>query len=165
MHPSISPSGQWLAYEKCEIEMQKPPILCAKIKSRSIHLLNLKTMKTQKIADSCAFPVFSPDASKIAYFDIADEKWVLKIADTGIKAEDQGLLSRKDLEIIEDLVVKLGNDDYQTRETAKIALMRFGKSALNKLIQLEKSVSDPEVRYRLKEIIEFMQTEIPVVPK
>ncbi|MCD4656734.1 MAG: hypothetical protein K8S87_04235 [Planctomycetes bacterium] len=165
MHPCISPSGQWLAYEKCEIEMLKPPILCAKIKSHSIHLLNLKTMETRKLADASAFPVFSPDASKIAYFDISNEKWTLKVADTDIKAEEQGLLSRKDLEIIEDLVGKLGNDDYKTRETAKIALMRFGKSALNRLIQLEKSITDPEIRYRLREIIEFMQTEIPVVPK
>ena len=165
MHPCISANGKWLAYEKCELEMLESPVLSAKIKSTSVYIMNLDTFETKKIADNSAMPAFSPDLSQVLYFDTASDVWSLKAAKTGLKAEEMGLLSRDELSKIDELVNKLGDSNYQTRENAKIALMRLGVNALNKLRQLEKSAENPEIKYRIQEIIEFLESEVPVVPE
>ena len=164
MHPSISTNGKWLAYEKCDIEMLEPPVLSAKITKRAIYIMNLETLETKKISDNGMIPVVSPDMTQIVYLEKTENSWQLKIADTGIKADEQGILSRDELNKIEDLVNKLGDGNYQTRENAKVAIMRFGKTALYKLKQLEKSANNSEIKYRLKEIIEYLESEIPVLP-
>ena len=78
-----------------------------------------------------------------------------------VKPEQHDLLTKKVMEKFASLIEKLGSDDYETRETAKIALMRMGRSISQKLRQIERAADDIEVKYRLREIIKFLNSAAP----
>jgi len=62
----------------------------------------------------------------------------------------------QDQESIQDLIKKLGSDDFATREQATEALKKAGKSAKAPLQKAVEESDDPEVRQRAKDILEEM---------
>jgi hypothetical protein len=62
----------------------------------------------------------------------------------------------QDQESIQDLIKKLGSDDFATREQATEALKKAGKAAKDPLQKAAEQSDDPEVRTRAKDILEEM---------
>jgi hypothetical protein len=57
---------------------------------------------------------------------------------------------------VQDLIKKLGSDDFATREQATEALKKAGKAAKEPLQKAAEESEDPEVRQRAKDILEEM---------
>jgi hypothetical protein len=66
-----------------------------------------------------------------------------------------GVLSQ-DQDRIQDLIRKLGSDDFETREKATEDLKKAGKTAKDALLKASEESEDPEVRQRSKTILEEM---------
>jgi hypothetical protein len=65
-------------------------------------------------------------------------------------------LSLQDQDRIQDLIRKLGSDDFETREKASEELKKAGKSAKDALTKAAEESEDPEVRQRSRTILEEM---------
>lgn len=63
-------------------------------------------------------------------------------------------LALQDQDRIQDLIRKLGSDDFTTREQASEALKKAGKAAKDALQKAAEESEDPEVRQRSKTILE-----------
>lgn len=66
------------------------------------------------------------------------------------------VLGLQDQDKIQDLIKKLGSDDFSTREQAAEELKKAGKSARPALQKAAEESEDPEVRQRSKTILEEM---------
>jgi hypothetical protein len=62
----------------------------------------------------------------------------------------------QDQDSVQDLIKKLGSDDFATREQATEALKKAGKAAKEPLQKAAEQSDDPEVRTRAKDILEEM---------
>ena len=62
----------------------------------------------------------------------------------------------QDQDSVQDLIKKLGSDDFSTREQATDALKKAGKAAKEPLQKAAAESDDPEVRQRAKDILEEM---------
>jgi hypothetical protein len=65
-------------------------------------------------------------------------------------------LALQDQDRIQDLIRKLGSDDFETREKATEELKKAGKPAREALTKASEESEDPEVRQRSKTILEEM---------
>ena len=65
-------------------------------------------------------------------------------------------LALQDQDRIQDLIRKLGSDDFETREKAGEELKKAGKSAKDALQKAAEESEDPEVRQRSKTLLEEM---------
>src|SRR5438067_11772724 len=63
-------------------------------------------------------------------------------------------LALQDQDRIQDLIRKLGSDDFTTREQASEELRKSGKTAREALQKAAEESEDPEVRQRAKDILE-----------
>ena len=63
-------------------------------------------------------------------------------------------LALQDQDGVQDLIKKLGSDDFATREQATEALKKAGKAAKAALQKAAEESEDPEVRQRAKDILE-----------
>lgn len=71
----------------------------------------------------------------------------------------------QDQDKIQDLIKKLGSDDFATREQAAGELKKAGKSAREALQKAAEESDDPEVRQRSKTILEEMAKAEKPVPR
>jgi hypothetical protein len=70
-------------------------------------------------------------------------------------------LAPQDQDRIQDLIKKLGSDDFATREQASEELKKAGKGAREALQKAAQDSEDPEVRTRAKDILEEMAKAPP----
>jgi hypothetical protein len=66
---------------------------------------------------------------------------------------------------VEELLARLGHQDFRVREAAQRALAALGVEALPALRQAYKTRTDPEVRRRLDALIPPLETAVRVAPK
>jgi hypothetical protein len=73
-------------------------------------------------------------------------------------------LAPQDQDRIQDLIRKLGSDDFATREQASEELRKAGKVAVDPLRKAADESDDPEVRKRAKDILEELNKPAPRKP-
>jgi len=80
----------------------------------------------------------------------------LLTAQQGKESPSQAKQGKADQQTVRDLIKKLGDDSFDTREDAEKQLVAIGEPALELLRQIAKETSDPEVRQRAEQLVRMI---------
>ncbi|MGE0432064.1 MAG: hypothetical protein AB7K09_06880 [Planctomycetota bacterium] len=172
VHPCLAPGGRWLVYEKQLIEMAADtPVSSARVVKRSVHLRNLETGDERLLARDACYPQLAPDGQTVYCFAIPEDggatpayRFTVLDIHGVITPRDLGQLEANERERLVVLVKQLGSEVWLERRAASQALKELGRRALNELRRAEAVAVDPEVRLRLLDIINFLNSDPPQPP-